>query len=161
MDITLCQADYHNPSHAQTIVRLMRHYSEDPMGGSRPLPDHVALNLVGELALRPYATSFLAFFNREPVGLINVFEGFSTFAARPLLNIHDVIVERSHRGRGIAGKMLATVEDFARQRGCCKLTLEVLAGNQPAKAVYEKSGFAPYTLSDHTGTAEFWQRVLN
>ena len=33
------------------------------------------------------------------VGLVNCIEGFSTFACRPLVNVHDVVVRESHRGR--------------------------------------------------------------
>lgn len=38
--------------------------------------------------------SVLAFDADQPVGLINAIEGFSTFACKPLINIHDVIVLR-------------------------------------------------------------------
>jgi len=57
------------------------------------------------LAACPQAFSVLAFAGGDettPVGLVNCFEGFSTFACRPLVNVHDVAVLGSYRGRCIA-----------------------------------------------------------
>ena len=39
--------------------------------------------------------------------------------ARPLINVHDVVVAGSHRGRGIAARLFAEVEAIARERGAC------------------------------------------
>ncbi|MEX5689713.1 GNAT family N-acetyltransferase, partial [Pseudomonas silesiensis] len=52
------------------------------------------------------------------------------------------------------------VEEIARQRGCCKLTLEVLEGNEVAQGAYRKLGFDNYQLSPETGRAMFWQKAL-
>lgn len=75
-------------------------------------------------------------------GLVNCFEGFSTFAAEPLVNVHDVSVVDTFRGLGLSHKMLEKVEDIARERGCCKITLEVLEGNPVAQGAYRKFGFS-------------------
>jgi len=56
--------------------------------------------------------------------------------------------------------LLAAAQDLARARGCCKLTLEVLTGNQPALASYLKFGFAPYALDPAAGQASFMQKWL-
>ena len=56
--------------------------------------------------------------------------------------------------------LLAATEDLARARGCCKLTLEVLTGNQLALASYLKFGFAPYALDPAAGQASFMQKWL-
>jgi GNAT superfamily N-acetyltransferase len=112
------------------------------------------------LARRPHAFSILAYVNGEPAGLINCFEGFSTFKCRPLVNIHDVVVLSDYRGRGLSQLMMAKVEDIARQRGCCKLTLEVLEGNQAAQRAYLHYGFSGYQLDPGTGHALFWEKPL-
>ena len=88
------------------------------------------------------------------------FEGFSTFACKPLLNIHDIIVAKAHRGHGIAKSLLAKAEEIALSLGCCKLTLEVLEGNIVAQAAYKASGFAGYALDLKMGMALFWQKKL-
>src|SRR5690554_1281122 len=100
------RADLDNPQHAQAIVELLNGYALDPMGGAEPLPHEVKANLVAELRKRPTAHIVLGFVDDEPAGLVNCFEGFSTFACKPLLNIHDVTVAPQHRGRGLSSVML-------------------------------------------------------
>ena len=161
MHFSILKADYSNPQHAAAIVYLLNHYAEDLMGGGRPLPVEVSENLVAELAQRPFALSLLAYTADTPVGLVNAFEGFSTFACKPLINIHDIAVHRDYRGQGVGRQLLAGVEQIANERGCCKLTLEVLSDNSNAKVVYQRFGFAPYSLRADTGNAEFWQKLLD
>jgi len=104
--------------------------------------------------------SVLAFDGATPVGLVNAIEGFSTFACRPLVNVHDVVVASSHRGRGIAARMFAEVEAIARERGACKLTLEVLDGNASARTLYQRLGFTAYQLDPAMGHAQFLHKWL-
>ena len=56
--------------------------------------------------------------------------------------------------------LLRAVEREARERGCAKLTLEVLEGNAPARGAYEKFGFGAYQLDPAMGQAMFWQKSL-
>ena len=77
-----------------------------------------------------------------------------------MVNVHDVVVLASHRGRRVGELMLAEVEAIARERGACKLTLEVLQGNAPAIRLYERVGFAGYQLDPALGQAQFLQKVL-
>lgn len=160
MHCVVTQADYHDATHAHAIVELLNAYAVDPMGGGEPLPELVRTTLVGRLAALPHAFSVLCFVDGLPAGLVNCFEGLSTFEARPLVNIHDVIVSTAHRGKGISQQMLAEVERIARERGCCKLTLEVLEGNEAAQGAYKKLGFASYELDPAMGRAMFWQKKL-
>jgi GNAT superfamily N-acetyltransferase len=102
----------------------------------------------------------LAWLDGRAVGLIDCFAGFSTFAARPLLNIHDIVVHADVRGRGIGQALLSWAEERARQLGCCKLTLEVLSNNMRAMASYEQAGFAPYVLDPAAGHALLMQKYL-
>ncbi|MCG6576115.1 GNAT family N-acetyltransferase [Pseudomonas sp. AF32] len=159
-DILVLQASYTNPVHAEAICHVLNGYAEDPMGIGRSLAPEVLLHLPEELAKRPYAFSVLAFVNGEPAGLVNCFEGFSTFACRPLVNIHDVAVMKAFRGLGLSQQMLRKVEDIARQRGCCKITLEVLEGNAVAQASYAKSGFSAGMFDPEHGRMLFWTKPL-
>ncbi|WP_413737439.1 GNAT family N-acetyltransferase [Sodalis sp. RH21] len=160
MRIEVIKADYGNPQHAGQIVELLDHYARDPMGGAEPLSDYARGHLVKELARRPDALTLLALVDDRPAGLANCFTGFSTFAARPLMNIHDIAVSPAFRGLGISQHLLAAIEDEARARNCCKITLEVLEGNAVAQASYRKFGFAGYELQPETGRALFWQKKL-
>ena len=91
---------------------------------------------------------------------MNCIEGFSTFAARPLVNVHDVIVLASHRGQRVGEQMLEMAEQIARERGACKMTLEVLSGNRSANRLYARVGYAQYQLEPSFGTAQFLQKWL-
>jgi ribosomal protein S18 acetylase RimI-like enzyme len=169
LDITVCRADYANPAHALALVGLLDAYAQDPMGGGEPLSQFAQSNLVGELARRPQAFSVLAFVSEpghggergdKAVGLVNCIEGFSTFACKPLVNVHDVAVLPAYRGQRVAEKMLALVTQIALERGACKLTLEVLQGNVGALKLYHRLGFANYQLDPATGYAQFLQKWL-
>lgn len=159
-DTRIVVVDYHNASHGDALVALMDAYASDPMGGGDGLSDYAKQHLVPSLSQRSDAISILAWREQQPVGLVNAFEGFSTFQCRPLLNIHDVIVHPDYRGQGIGSSLFQFLESLARQQGYCKLTLEVLSRNLPAQRLYLKAGFAPYQLSDEAGIAQFWQKNL-
>ncbi|MHC2144405.1 GNAT family N-acetyltransferase [Pseudomonas alkylphenolica] len=158
--ILVLQASYSNPMHAEAIGLVLDHYARDPMGGGQPLDPQLLAQLPQELARRPHAFSVLAFVDGQPAGLVNCFEGFSTFACRPLVNIHDVSVVPAHRGKGLSHKMLAKVEEIARQRGCCKLTLEVLEGNPAAQGSYRGFGFEHACFDPAYGAMQFWSKAL-
>ena len=161
------KADYANPEHAAALVYLLDAYASDPMGGGHPLSDFARTNLVAALSARPEAFSVLAFDDGvvdrpdQPIGLVNCFEGFSTFACRPLVNVHDVVVLPAYRGQRVAEKMLDLVVEIALSRGACKLTLEVLHGNQAAVKLYERIGFSHYELDPAMGQAQFFQKWLS
>jgi ribosomal protein S18 acetylase RimI-like enzyme len=158
--VVVCRADYANPTHGAALVALLDAYAQDPMGGAHALSDFARANLVAALAARVQAFSVLAFVGDEPVGLVNCIEGFSTFTCRPLVNVHDVAVLAGHRGQRVAEKMLALAETIARERGACKLTLEVLQGNAGAVRLYRRVGFANYELDPAMGQAQFMQKWL-
>ncbi len=155
IDVDLARAD-----HAAAVTELTSRYARDPMGGGQDLSAEVKAGLAGRLRARPDYFGVLAFDGAVPVALINCFESFSTFAARPLMNVHDVYVEPAYRGRGLSHRLLQRVEDAARARGCAKLTLEVLDGNAAATASYRRFGFATYALDPAHGAAQFWQKKL-
>jgi GNAT superfamily N-acetyltransferase len=158
--IEVVRARYGNPVHAAALLELLDAYARDPAGGGEALDAFTRDNLIAELAARPFIFSVLAFDGDTPVGLVNAIEGFSTFVCRPLVNVHDVVVSASHRGRGIAALLFAEVEAIARERGACKLTLEVLDGNASARALYQRLGFAAYQLDPAMGHAQFLQKWL-
>lgn len=158
--VSVVQADYADAVHARALVEMLDAYARDPAGGGEGLSDHARAHLVAELAARPAAFTVLAFDGAHVVGLVNCIEGFSTFACKPLVNVHDLAVAASHRGRRIGQQMLDLVEQIARQRGACKLTLEVLSGNQSANRLYDRYGFSAYQLDPSLGQAQFLQKWL-
>jgi ribosomal protein S18 acetylase RimI-like enzyme len=159
-EIEIIKANLALPGHAQALVQLMNEYALDPMGGGQALADQVQANLAAELHKRPSAHVLLAFVDGQPAGLAVCMEGFSTFACKPLLNIHDIIVSRDFRGKGLSKLLLGKAEAIATELGCCKVTLEVLEGNHIAQAAYRGAGYAGYQLDPAMGRAMFWQKKL-
>ena len=157
-DIT--QADLTRPEHAQAYLTLMSHYASDPMGGAEDLSDFAKQNLVKTLLTRQDVFIVLAFKDKQPAALLTAFEGFSTFACKPLLNVHDVAVFKDFRGQGVSTLLFAEIEKIAKTRDCCKITLEVLEGNEIAQKAYTKLGFAGYQLEPEFGNALFWTKSL-
>lgn len=152
--------NYQDSVDRDAFVYVLDVYSRDPMGAGEPLDADVKRRLCDDLARFPGAVSILAWSGNEPVGLINGFLGYSTFKARPLLNIHDIAVVPGFRGRGVGRQLLQAMQVHAARQGCCKLTLEVLSGNEPARRAYLKFGFADYALDPEVGTAMFMQKWI-
>ena len=70
------------------------------------------------------------------------FWGVSSFAARPAINIHDLVVSPTLRGQGIGSSLLAEVETRARSASCSRITLEVRGANHAARRLYTRHGFS-------------------
>jgi GNAT superfamily N-acetyltransferase len=157
--LTIALADYCDAHDAADVVALLDAYARDPMGGGEPLRDDVRARLTGDLAANPQAFSLLARIEGRAVGLANCFMGYSTFAAAPLVNIHDLAVLPDARGKGVGQALLHGIEAEALKRGACKITLEVLSRN-PARHLYTREGFGDYQLDPATGHALFWQKRL-
>lgn len=158
--MNILRVDYHHPIHRQALVMLLDAYARDPMGGGEGLSEAVKARLCDDLAARPDAASFIAWKDEQAVGLINCIEGYSTFKARPLMNVHDIAVLSGFRGQGVGQALLQAVQDHAIARGCCKLTLEVLTGNTVALSSYLRFGFEPYVLDPAAGQASFMHKWL-
>ena len=160
MPLEVRPVDYQNPQHRQALVMLLEAYALDPMGGGHTLPADVKARLCDDLAARQGTASFIAWLDDAPVGLVNCIEGYSTFKARPLMNIHDIAVLPGQRGQGVGQALLAAAQQHAQERGCCKLTLEVLTGNARALTSYLGFGFEPYALDPAAGQASFMHKWL-
>ena len=98
--IEIREADLSNPVDGAALLALMELYARDPMCGGQGLSDFTRAHLIDALASRPSAHVILALAAQEPAGLLIGLEGFSTFACRPLLNIHDLVVAEAFRRQG-------------------------------------------------------------
>jgi len=160
MDIQIFLANYLDTKHAKDIGYLLDCYAKDPMGGGKALPKDIKNNIAFELSKLPNSFSIICYIDNKPAGLITYFENFSTFKCKPLISIHDIIVLKEFRNLGLSQMMLAKVEDEAKKRNCCKITLEVLEGNTVAQNSYKKFGFKGYELDPKMGKALFWEKEL-
>jgi len=152
MNPRISEADLSNPRDAQGVLEVLDSYASDPVGGGEPLPEDVRSRLPSMLPEVPNALVLLAFDDDRPIGVAVCFFGFSTFRARPLLNIHDLAVLPQYRGRGVGRALLAAAENQAQRRGCCKLTLEVQDDNARARALYQRFGFEDFVVGKSAPT---------
>src|SRR4029078_5030039 len=100
----IIKADLENRDHQQAVIALTAAYALEPTGNGGPLPSQVLARLIAEIQNHPPSLIFLAYNNGEPVGIATCFVGFSTFAARPLINISDLAIlpDRRRPGSGRA-----------------------------------------------------------
>jgi GNAT superfamily N-acetyltransferase len=155
------EADLERREHQHAVVELLNAYAMDPMGNGTALSNEVRRDLIPGLKQHPTTLIFLAFQNDKAVGIATCFRGFSTFAARPLINISDFYVLPQLRGQKIGQKILAAVETRARDSGCCKITLEVQEKNHRAQRIYEAAGFSRAVYVESAGGALFLSKPLS
>jgi GNAT superfamily N-acetyltransferase len=158
--IGIVEADLNRADHQYAVVELINAYSMDAMGNGEPLSDEVRRRLIPGLQKHPTTIIFLAREADDTVGIAVCFLGFSTFAARPLINIHDLAVLPSHRGKGIGRQLLKAVEQKARDMDCCKMTLEVQEGNYRAMHLYKTVGFFQASYRKENGGVLFFSKQL-
>jgi len=159
-NVAIVEADLNRTVHQQAVVELIDAYAKDPMGNGQPLSDEVRSALIPGLVQHPTTVIFLAYQAGKAIGIAVCFRGFSTFAARPLINVHDLAVLPAHRGQGAGRRLLEEVERKARNMGCCKLTLEVQENNRRARKVYEALGFAQSEYVAAAGGGLFLSKPL-
>ncbi|MDR0872609.1 MAG: GNAT family N-acetyltransferase [Prevotellaceae bacterium] len=139
-------ASFCETAHLEAVAALINAYIADEMGGGnstdlKPLSKIRQLMLVDGLGNHPKAIVLLAQNAEEFVGLLVAFENFSTFTAQPMLNIHDLIVLKEHRGQGIGKLLMNALIEEAENRHCSRITLEVRTDNQKAQTLYKSLGF--------------------
>jgi ribosomal protein S18 acetylase RimI-like enzyme len=148
----ILEADLENPSHTRGLIECLDSYASDEMGGEQPLSAAVKSALIPGLKAQAGHLILLALEADLVVGIAICFMGFSTFAAKPRLNVHDLCVLPSHRGQGIGRRLLTSVMERARSAGACGVTLEVRTDNRVARRLYRSLGF-----TDAFAPMEFWQ----
>lgn len=158
--IEIVDADLKRAEHQRAVVELTDAYARDPMGDGKPLSAAVRRDLIPGLRQLPTTLIFIAYQGGAPVGIATCFRGFSTFAARPLINIHDLAVLPAQRGQDIGRRLLEAVERKARETGCCRLTLEVQENNHRARRLYAAAGFAKHAYQDAAGGTLFLSKPL-
>ena len=147
MSIEIREADFAQAADAAGFLAVLDSYARSVTGGGTPLTADVAQRLVPALREQPGALVLLASYQGQVVGIASCFFGFSTFSARPLLNVHDLAVLPAFQGQGIGRALLSAAEERAVARGCCKLTLEVLESNTGARRLYHERGFRDFELA--------------
>lgn len=139
---SIITADLKKKEHARAFVRLIDEYVRGNTGEGKPLSAEIKKNLVPGIRLHRSARVYFAVVGNEIVGLATCFTGYSTFWASRLINIHDLIVTRKYRRKGVASALIRHITCEASAEDFCKITLEVRADNGAAHSLYNKHGFS-------------------
>lgn len=158
--ITISEADLADPEQAAALVEMLDAYMRDPMEGGLAPSEQVKRELIPGLREHPACYVFFALRGEKPVGFAIGFLGFSTFNARPLINIHDIFVQASLRGAGIGKLILDRIEAKTRSINGCAITLEVREDNHRARGLYRKFGFERAEVGAGRVPMEFWRKAL-
>jgi ribosomal protein S18 acetylase RimI-like enzyme len=144
MSVRIVEADLSLAAHQEAVLAMVDAYSRDAMGNGKPLDQDVRTQLIPGLRRHPTTLIFLAFDGVQPIGAAVCFIGFSSFAAKPIINIHDFVVLPTSRGKGIGRQ----------------LPLEVMDKNHQAIRMYQAAGFERYSLQEKAGVAIFMSKPL-
>ncbi len=154
-EIEILDCDFSNPDHLRSSVELINAYILDEMGGGTPLSPIQQLRFVDGLNNHPKKIVLLAAIDNKCAGMIVAFENFSTFTARPMVNIHDIIVKKELRGNGIGRKLMEALIYRAQELRCSRITLEVRKDNKVAQQLYQSMGFEETDPPMH-----YWRKQL-
>lgn len=146
---------YANAEHLEAVAALLSAYLADEMGGGAPLTPQAKQQLTDGLSRRPAAMVLLAKTGGTFSGLLVAFENFSTFTAKPMLNIHDLIVLKPHRGKGVGRLLMSAAIKKAEEKGCGRITLEVRKDNAVAQNLYRDLGFG-----EASPEMFYWRKLL-
>lgn len=151
----LVQVDLENPNHCKQLLHLLNDYMEDEMGISQSLPESLGPKIIAGLKKHPGYIGFFVCIENNYAALANCNLNFSTWAAKPLINIHDFVVSPKYRKQGVGKFLMNGIEDFATTKGYCKINLEVRNDNVKAQALYKKMGFVECEPPMY-----FWQKII-
>ena len=168
--VTRYHLEEYADSDCRNVVEMISAYYADPMGNGAEYPQERTDALIAGLRAHPKAIILCAVLPDpdepvfgdtheslfgEAVGMAICFEGFSTFSAKPIVNIHDLYVREEYRRQGVAKALFAAVEEQAKAIGACRVTLEVRQDNEKAQALYRSLG---YGAGDTP--MEYWGKFL-
>jgi ribosomal protein S18 acetylase RimI-like enzyme len=60
--------------------------------------------------------------------------------------IYDIAIDEEHRGKGYGRALLNGLEQVAREHGLESIALNVFAGNDYARRLYERAGYKPTSI---------------
>ncbi|MHB1329100.1 MAG: GNAT family N-acetyltransferase [Gemmatimonadales bacterium] len=104
--------------------------------------DHPAIRTALQDA-DPGTLLLVALVDEVPRGYIFVTTRVDFFTQEPHGHIEVLAVEADAAGRGIGKALVNAAEAWVQERGYRSMTLNVFAGNEAARAVYDRLGYLP------------------
>lgn len=82
----------------------------------------------------------------QPLGYVFVTSREDYFTHQPHAHVEILALAPEAEGRGIARVLMQAAEDWSREQGYTRVTLNVFATNQRALGLYEHLGYRPETV---------------
>ena len=155
MELAILHVDLQNELHCTQLIKLLNDYMSDPMGNNAPMDEGLAPKIIAGLQAYQSYRGLFVLYGDQCAGLANCNQNFSSFKAKPILNIHDFIVAPEFRNIGAGRFLMNGILNYASQNGYCRLNLEVREDNHAAKSLYQKLGFSECEPRMH-----FWEKNL-
>lgn len=165
MTVSIRELDFANALDRDALAKMIQSFSADEAIGGKGIASETAVAAVAGLARRvPSIWVAMAWDesgeSRRGAGMVITIESYSTFAAAPVLNIHDVAVASDYRRQGVGRRLVEAARDEARRRDCCKMTLEAYRQNEGAIRLYRDLGFRSPGEGTPTGETLFFSLSL-
>ena len=151
----LIKVDLNNEKHCSTVLQLLSDYMLDEMGIGEAMPSGLGPKIIEGLKKHSAYLGFLVQYDNHFVGMANCNLVFSTWKAKPLINIHDFVVSPRFRNQGVGLFLLNAISDYAKENGFCRINLEVRNDNYKAQNLYKKAGFSECEPPNY-----FWEKRL-
>ena len=162
--LRIAPANLANDRDAAAVLSLLRSFAQEPVSGGHDLSIDVQARLIEGLRSHPVSRNWIAWDDSTSpstaVGCAICQIGFSTFIARPTLNLHDLFVLPSHRDRGVGGLLMETLHRAAGEMGCGKVTLEVNHTNEAGQRFYRRLGYSDGQATDRGDGVWFWSKPI-
>ncbi len=149
------QVDLNNEEHCSALLQLLNDYMLDEMGVGAPIPEDLGPKILSGLKNHAAYIGFFVCVGDDFAALTNCNLNFSTWKAKPLINIHDFIVSPKFRKQGIGLFLLNEIARYALEKGYCRINLEVRHDNLKAQNLYKKAGFKECQSPNY-----FWEKKL-
>lgn len=126
---------------ASRILELLNQLAcfEGEPGGVALTVDDLRRDAFGE---HPRIEVLLAEIDGTARGMLILYHSYSSWRAAPAVMIHDLFVEETARGSGAGRALVQAAARRAVEVGACRLDVNVLDWNEPARKFYEGLGFA-------------------
>ncbi|WP_321288703.1 GNAT family N-acetyltransferase [uncultured Sunxiuqinia sp.] len=141
MNLSFVVVDLSKELHQKQLIRLLDSYMRDEMGNNAPMSEELAPKILDGLKSYSGYLGFFALVDGEFAALANCNKNFSTFKAKPLINIHDFVVHPDFRGKGVGRFLLDAIAGYGKDNGFCRVNLEVRHDNEKAQRLYQKASF--------------------
>jgi ribosomal protein S18 acetylase RimI-like enzyme len=100
-----------------------------------------ALQFLAERLARADSVLFVAPHASGLGGFCQLYPGWCSVEAAPIMVLYDLFVAPAARQLGLAGALMAAAEAHARTAGCVRLDLSTAHDNLAAQALYESRGW--------------------